>query len=52
MIQLVDFCAYALLRKERPIPSKTRYGLDRSFFILDPILVKQASYSDPHGIVR
>lgn len=39
-IQLVDFCAYALLRRERPIHSKTKYGLDKAFDILSPILVR------------
>lgn len=51
-VQLVDFCAYSLLRRERPIPSKTRYGLHKAFSILEPILVKEASRSDPEGIVR
>lgn len=36
-IQLSDFCAYALLRQERPIESKTRYGLDQAFNLLKPI---------------
>ena len=36
-IQLSDFCAYALLRQERPIESKTRYGLDQAFNLLEPI---------------
>lgn len=36
-IQLSDFCAYALLRQERPIASKTRYGVDQAFNLLDPI---------------
>ena len=36
-IQLSDFCAYALLRQERPIESKTRYGLDQAFNLLNPI---------------
>ncbi len=36
-IQLSDFCAYALLRQERPITSKTKYGLDQAFNLLDPI---------------
>lgn len=51
-IQLVDFCAYALLRRERPIPSKTKYGLDRAFELLTPILVLEASTRDPDGIIR
>ncbi len=36
-IQLSDFCAYALLRQERPIGSKTKYGLDQAFNLLEPI---------------
>ena len=51
-IQLADFCAYALLRRERPIPSKAKYGLDRAFDRLGPILNREACKSDPDGIVR
>lgn len=51
-VQLVDFSAYALLRRERPIPSKTKYGLDTAFNILSPILVREARRSDPEGIIR
>jgi hypothetical protein len=51
-IQLVDFCAYALLRKERPIPSKTKYGIDTAFELLDPILFRGATRYDPQGIIR
>jgi len=52
LIQLADFCAYALLRRERPIPSKTKYGLDQAFQLLSPILVLEASTHDPEGIIR
>jgi hypothetical protein len=51
-IQLTDFCAYALLRRERPIPSKTKYGLDQAFNLLSPILVREASTRDPEGVIR
>ncbi len=51
-VQMVDFSAYALLRRERPIPSKTRYGLNTSFNTLAPILVREASGNDPEGIIR
>jgi len=51
-IQLVDFAAYALLRKERPLPSKSQYGLDTAFDVLDPILAKYATANDPQGIIR
>jgi hypothetical protein len=51
-IQLTDFCAYALLRRERPVPSKTKYGLDQAFNILSPILVHEASTRAPEGIIR
>jgi hypothetical protein len=51
-IQLADFAAYGLLRRERPLPSKTRYGLDTAFSLLRAILVTEASRRDPEGIVR
>jgi hypothetical protein len=51
-VQLVDFCAYALLRREHPIPSRSRYGLDKAFGILSPILFTKASRRDPEGILR
>lgn len=51
-IQLADFAAYSLLQRERPIPSKSKYGLDKTFEILNPILVKEASRTDPEGIIR
>ncbi len=51
-IQAADACAYALLRRERPLASKTALGLDQSFFILDKIMVKKAYASDPYGIIR
>jgi len=51
-IQLTDFAAYALLRRERPVPSKTRYGLHEAFGLMSSILVREASASDPKGIIR
>jgi len=51
-IQMVDFAAYALLRRERPVASKTKYGLDQAFHALAPILVLEASKHDPEGIIR
>ncbi|MCA3555603.1 DUF3800 domain-containing protein [Aestuariivirga sp.] len=34
-IQLVDFCSYALLRMERPIPSRSILGYDDMFKLLE-----------------
>lgn len=51
-IQLVDFCAYALLRRENPLPSKSKYALDKAFTHLHPILVTEATRKDPEGIIR
>jgi hypothetical protein len=51
-IQLVDFIAYALLRRERPIPSRTRYDINKAFDNLRSMLVTQATRYDPEGIVR
>lgn len=51
-IQLVDFVAYALLRKGRPIASKTKYGIDKAFGDLFDILAREARPRDPEGIIR
>jgi len=53
-IQLVDFCAYALLRRERPIEAKSRYGLDKAWepIAASEILVREATRRDPEGILR
>lgn len=51
-VQLADFCAYALLRREVPIQSKNRYCLHECFAVLSPILLRVACRSDPDGIIR
>lgn len=51
-IQLSDFVAYALLRREMPIESKTKYGYHESFNRLNGVLVKEATKKDPEGIIR
>lgn len=51
-IQMVDFCAYALLRKERPLASKTRFGIDQAFDDLEKLCFKDANYKDPMGVIR
>lgn len=51
-IQLCDFVAYALLRCEDPIPSKTKYGYHESFKRLDSVLAREATKKDPKGIIR
>jgi hypothetical protein len=54
LIQMADFCAYALLRSEYPIPSKTKYGLDKSFDAISDVCLIEAYRSDPRklGIIR
>ncbi|HEY2886123.1 MAG TPA: DUF3800 domain-containing protein [Rhizomicrobium sp.] len=51
-IQAADCCAYALLRREHQIPSKTALGLHQSLMSLVPIMVTAANKNDPLGIVR
>jgi hypothetical protein len=53
-VQLVDFCAYSLLRMERPIPSRTQLGYDRMYEILRPVVVQECNHNDPRklGIIR
>jgi hypothetical protein len=48
-IQMVDCCAFALLRSENPTPRAQKYGIDSAFDLLDPILVREANPNDPRG---
>ncbi|WP_353630659.1 DUF3800 domain-containing protein [Achromobacter xylosoxidans] len=50
LIQAVDFCAYALLRKEKPLDRIS--GVSDDFALLEPICFKAANQNDPFGIVR
>ncbi len=52
LLQVVDFCAFALAKKESPTPHSKKYGIHKMFDLLDPILCKEASSSDPRGIVK
>jgi hypothetical protein len=53
-IQLVDFCAYALLRQERPLASRNAYGIGDCYELLRPISRPFTNRSDPRrmGIIR
>jgi hypothetical protein len=51
-IQLVDFCAYALLRTENPTIKSQQCRISEAFKALEPILVLEASRKDPLGIIR
>lgn len=49
-IQAVDFCAYALLRMERPLESRTILGYHTMYEELRPMVVTAASPNDPKGL--
>lgn len=49
-IQLADFCAYALLRSERPIPSRTALGYDTMYDELRPATRSLTNTRDPRGM--
>ena len=49
-IQLADFCAYALLRMERPLPSRSALGYDTMYEELRPISRRFTNPSDPRGM--
>jgi hypothetical protein len=53
-IQLADFRAYALLRSERQIAARNKYGLNKAFDLLTPICTPQCFRNDPRrlGIIR
>jgi hypothetical protein len=49
-IQLADFCAYACLRMERPIPNRSKYGYDNIYEVLKPASRPFINPSDPRGM--
>lgn len=52
-LQLADTVAFSLLKREvAPTPRVTKYGLDKMFDVLKPVLCLKASASDPFGVVR
>jgi hypothetical protein len=51
-IQTVDVVAHLLYRKEYPKGSLKKFGLEHLFQKMEPIFLKEASKSDPLGIVR
>lgn len=51
-IQTVDVVCHLLYRKEYPKGSLKKFGIDKQFEILEPILLKEASRNDNFGIVR
>ncbi len=51
-IQLVDFCAYALLRQDRQLRAKNALGLHEAFKLLEPVCFKAANRKDPLGVIR
>ena len=53
-LQMADHCAFALLKREAGLKSKsvTAYRLHKAFAILGPVLNLKAASRDPEGIVR
>lgn len=49
-IQLADFCAYALMRMERPIESRTVLGYDTAYELLRPCCYPKTFPRDPRGM--
>jgi len=51
-VQLADFVAYALLRREVRLPSKDKYGYHECFDLLVDSVAREASTRDPMGVIR
>lgn len=49
-IQIVDFCAYALLRSEKHLASKNALNIHQAFNLLAPICQVQCFRNDPRGL--
>jgi hypothetical protein len=52
LVQMADFVAYGLLRREKHLASKNRYGLHECFDLLPDIVAREASPKDPMGVIR
>ncbi len=51
-VQIADLASHSLYRKLHVKGSFRRFNADKLFDHLDPVLLKAASRTDPHGIVR
>ena len=51
-VQMADFVAYALLRREVRLESKDRYGYHECFDMLTDVVAREASRHDPMGVIR
>lgn len=51
-IQHADFMAYGLMRREKPTPKHKRYGIHKSFDVLDDCLELVCNRNDPKGVIR
>ena len=53
LLQMADFVAHALPKQEEtPVPRVEDFSIDSAFSILGVALNRQASGSDPQGVVR
>ena len=52
LIQMCDANSYFLKQTLEPNTSVSKHGVKNLFYKLEPVLLKQACYSDPLGIVR
>jgi hypothetical protein len=51
-VQMADFVAYGLLRREQALAAKNQYGLNTCFDLLKGIVAREASLTDPMGVIR
>jgi hypothetical protein len=51
-VQMADFVAYGLLRREKHLESKNRYGIHECFDLLPDVVARIASTHDPMGVIR
>ena len=51
-VQMADFVAYGLLRREQALASKNAYYLHTCFDLLRDVVAREASLTDPMGVIR
>ena len=51
-VQMADFVAYGLLRREQHLASKNKYNVHECFDLLQTVVAREASTHDPMGVIR
>jgi hypothetical protein len=51
-VQMADFVSYGLLRREQTLAAKNAYGIHECFDLLKDVVAREASLTDPMGVIQ